>query len=111
MGIEDKFGIEKATEIDANCWKAMGKIEARELKEIMSINKNGVSGLMHTLWNTSWALYQIQKESQAIAKRGIFKVTKCRIQKTRVEKDWANFHANKCGSVISRASQKSSTQT
>lgn len=91
LGIEKKFGTEAATEIDANCWKIMGKIEARELKEMLGVKENNVATLIRTLRNTSWALYQTEKESEASAKRGIFRVTRCRTQETRVSKGLSEF--------------------
>ncbi len=37
LGIEEKFGTDAATEIDANCWSSLAKIEARELKKIFRV--------------------------------------------------------------------------
>jgi hypothetical protein len=37
LGIEKKFGTDAATEIDANCWRLMGKLEARALKKTLGI--------------------------------------------------------------------------
>lgn len=91
LGIEEKFGTEAATEIDANCWKIMGKIEARELKETLSVKKNDVVALLQTLRTTSWALYQTEKELKASAKRGVFRVTRCRTQETRISKGLGEF--------------------
>lgn len=53
LGIEEKFGTNAATEIDANCWKLMGKIEARELRETFGIKGNDLSSLLEILRNTS----------------------------------------------------------
>lgn len=39
QGIEKSFGTEAATEIDANCWKILAKIEARDLKETLGMKK------------------------------------------------------------------------
>jgi uncharacterized protein (DUF2132 family) len=91
LGIEEKFGTEAATEIDANCWKIMGKIEARELKETLGAKKNSIAALMQVLRNTTWALYQTEKEYEASAKKGIFRVTRCRTQETRINKGLGEF--------------------
>ena len=37
LGIEERFGTEAATEIDAFVWKIMGKIEARRLKKLLDL--------------------------------------------------------------------------
>jgi len=91
LGIEEKFGTEAATEIDASCWKTMGKLEARELKTLFGIKEATIPALMEALKHTSWALYQIGKETEVTANRAIFRVTDCRTQKTRLEKDLAEF--------------------
>jgi len=86
LGIEKKFGTEAAAEIDTNCWKIMGKIEARDLKALFEVKQNDVSSLMYALRNTSWALDQRDKEVEVSQARGIFRVVKCRTQLTRTRK-------------------------
>ena len=98
MGIEEKFGTEAATDIDASCWKVMGKLEARELREKLGIMKSEID-IPTTLWllrNTSWALYQVGKEVEMEDnKSGIFRVTKCRTQETRIQKELGEFPCKK----------------
>lgn len=91
LGIEGKFGTEAATEIDADCWRIMGKLEARELKDALGVKENDIVAMTKALRNTSWALYQTRKESEASAKRGVFRVTSCRTQETRLSKGLAEF--------------------
>jgi len=86
LGIEEKFGTNAATEIDANCWKLMGKIEARELKEVLGIKENDLQSLLKILRNTSWALYQTKKEIDITKTSIVFKVLECRIQEVRIRK-------------------------
>ncbi len=86
LGIEKKFGKKAATEIDTNCWKLMGKLEARDLKALLEIKQNDVPSLMHALRNTSWALDQRDKEVEVSQTRGIFRVVKCHTQLTRIRK-------------------------
>lgn len=91
LGIEEHFGTQPATEIDANCWSIMGKIEARELKETLKVENYGITDLIRTLRNTSWALYQAEKESETSIHRGVFRVTRCRTQETRIERGLGEF--------------------
>lgn len=91
LGIEEKFGTQAATEIDANCWKLMGKLEARELKSLLGIKEATIPELVEALRHTSWALYQTAKETEVTENRGIFRVTDCRTQKTRIEKGLDEF--------------------
>ncbi len=86
LGIEKEFGTEAATRIDTNCWKILGKLEARALKNLLNIKKNDVPALMHALRNTSWSLYQEEKQVESSPSRGVYRVTKCRVQKTRISR-------------------------
>ena len=91
LGIEEKFSTDVATEIDAGCWKIMGKIEARELRDVLPLRGMGVRDLLQALQNTSWALYQTGKELEASDSHGIFRVTRCRTQETRIKKGLKEF--------------------
>lgn len=91
IGIEEKFGTEAATQIDINCWKVLGKLEARELKNVLEVKKNNVASLMHALRNTSWSLYQEEKRVEASPTKGVYTVTKCRVQETRLSKSLGLF--------------------
>lgn len=86
LGIEEKFGTKAATQIDTNCWKLLGKLEARELKDLLHIEKSDVPSLMYALRNTGWSLYQEEKQVEESSSKGIYRVTKCRVQETRISK-------------------------
>jgi hypothetical protein len=91
LGVEEKFGTEAATQIDTDCWKILGKMEARELKTLLKLEKNNLPSLMLALRNTSWSLYQEQKEVEVSATRGLYRVVKCRTQQTRLNKGLGEF--------------------
>ena len=91
LGIEEEFGTEAATKIDAKCWEIMGKIEARELKTRFHIKDNNVQVLLETLGKSSWALYQTEKESFFKDKKGLFCVKRCRTQEVRLAKGLPEF--------------------
>jgi len=95
LGIEEKFGTDAATEIDANCWRLMGKLEARALEKTLGIKGNDIASLIHALKNTSWALDQRDKETEVSETRGIYRVTKCRTQLTRIRKGLGEFPCKK----------------
>jgi len=86
QGIEEKFGTEAAAQIDTNCWRVLGKLEARELKNLLRIDKNDIPAFMHALRNTSWSLYQEEKQTEVSPSKGVYRVLKCRIQETRINK-------------------------
>ena len=91
LGIEEKFGTDAATEIDTNCWKVLGKLEARELKTLLGIEENGIPALLHALSNTSWSLYQEEKQVETSPSKGIYRVTKCQVQEARIAKELGVF--------------------
>jgi len=91
LGIEERFGTEAATQIDTDCWKVMGKLEARELKTLLGMEKNDVASLMYALQNTSWSLYQEEKQIETSPAKGVFRVTRCRTQQTRTQKSLDEF--------------------
>ncbi len=96
LGIEEKFGTDAATEIDAKCWSSLAKIEARELKKIFGLEKvESVEKLLELLLNTSWALYQTKKEFEVKGDVGIFRVVSCRIQEARLKKGLEIFPCKK----------------
>ncbi|MDI9609745.1 MAG: DUF6125 family protein [Archaeoglobales archaeon] len=96
LGIEEKFGTEIATEIDANCWRSLARIEAKELKRIFNLDKvESIETLLELLSNTSWALYQTKKEIEISGNRGIFRVVSCKIQEARLKKALEVFPCKK----------------
>lgn len=86
LGIEDKFGTEAATRIDARCWQTMGRIEARHLREMLEIKRIDPKSLTYLLRNTGWALDILEKETEITERKVVFRVTKCRTQLTRIKK-------------------------
>jgi hypothetical protein len=95
LGIEERFGTEAATEIDAACWKVMGKIEARALKKILGVEKINPESFIHILRSTSWALDIIGKEDEVSEGSVVFRVTDCGTQNTRLRKELSVFPCKK----------------
>lgn len=95
LGIEEKFGTEAATEIDAGCWETMGRIEARSLREILEIKEINPKSLIYILRKTGWALDIPEKETEITKRRAVFRVTKCGTQLTRIRKGLGIFPCKK----------------
>jgi len=95
LGIEEKFGTDAATEIDADCWRLMGKLEARDLRNVFGFKEVGVASLLELLRSTSWALDQASKEVEVAGNRGVFRVVSCRTQETRIRKGLGVFPCKK----------------
>jgi hypothetical protein len=95
LGIEEKFGTEAATMIDAKCWETMAVLEAKSLHKLFSTEKVDLTTLMHLLRNTSWALYQQNKEIEITPTKAILRIVKCRTQETRLRKGLDEFPCKK----------------
>ncbi|HVQ00680.1 MAG TPA: DUF6125 family protein [Candidatus Thermoplasmatota archaeon] len=91
LGIEEAYGTEVATTIDAHVWEVMGKIEARKLKEFLHITANDIPSMMKALHYSSWALDLEDKEIVVEKNRAVVRNVKCRVQNTRREKGLDEF--------------------
>ena len=94
LRIEEKFGIEAATGIDAKCWEYLAQIEAKYLKQMFSLESN-LEGLAKALRFTSWALDHPSKEIEIKDQVLVFRIKDCHTQKTRKEKGLPQFSCKK----------------
>ena len=91
LGIEERYGADVATEIDANVWAVMGKIEARKLKEFLGITSTDIPSLMNALQYTTWALDLEDKEIVIQKDHAVVRNVRCRVQNTRKSKGLKEF--------------------
>ncbi|MBE3121359.1 MAG: hypothetical protein IMZ53_07085 [Thermoplasmata archaeon] len=91
LGIEELYGTEVATKIDAQVWAVMGKIEARKLKEFLGITGNDIPSMMKALQYTTWALDLEDKEIMIKKDHAMIRNVRCRVQNTRVSKGLKEF--------------------
>jgi hypothetical protein len=92
LGIEQKFGTEAATEIDAGVWEAMAKIEAKNLRRMFQVGENpDVSTIIDLLRKSSWALDQPFKTIEVSSERATLSVDRCRTQEARLSKGLGEF--------------------
>lgn len=87
LGIEKRHDMQEATDVDAECWRYMGKTEARELKRFLGVEDPDPAGVLNLLRHTSWALSHHLK-SHRLTEDGSaeFSVDACRTQLIRLEK-------------------------
>lgn len=91
LGIERQFGTDVAARIDEQCWKTMGKLEARQLKELLGPTNGAVPEFMKRLRLTSWALDHQDKQIDAQSDRGILRVLNCGTQLKRLRNNLTEF--------------------
>lgn len=96
LGIEKKFGTEEATDIDADVWKAMAEIEAKNLQKMFKVEENpDVRKIVELLQRSSWALDQPFKTIEISGKTAVVGVDRCRTQETRLRKGLNEFPCKK----------------
>jgi hypothetical protein len=91
LGIEELYGTEVATKIDAGVWEVMGKIEARKLKEFLEITGTDIPSMMKALQYTTWALDLEDKEIIIKRDSALIRNIHCRVQNTRKNKGLKEF--------------------
>lgn len=91
LGIEERFGTGAATAVDAGCWEAMGRIEAKHLRRVLGVERIELASFIHLLRNTSWALDIPEKVYEVTGDTATFRVVKCGTQETRIRKGLGVF--------------------
>lgn len=82
LGIEERFGTEAATEIDAFVWKIMGKIEARRLQKLLGLG-NDLDSMIKGLKYSGWAMDLEDKDWEEADDGVLLRTIRCRVQLTR----------------------------
>jgi hypothetical protein len=96
LGIEQKFGTDAATEVDAGVWELMAGIEAKSLQRMFKVDENPDVGIiMDLLRKSSWALDQPFKTVEVSGKRAVLRIDRCRTQETRLSKGLCEFPCKK----------------
>lgn len=90
LGIEERFGTAAATEVDAECWRTMATLEARNLRRMLGLG-DGLDDLARGLRLTSWALDHQEKDFIQEDARLTYRVMNCRTQTTRLKKGLGEF--------------------
>ena len=91
LGIEEKFGTQAATDVDAYCHKILGKIEAKALVKVLGLEERGIPELMTVLKHSCWSLDLQEKTYEIAPDRAVLTVTMCATQLTRLAKDLPVF--------------------
>lgn len=94
LGIEERFGTEAATEIDANVWRVMGKIEARKIKKLFGLG-GSLDDMVKGLKMSGWAMDLEDKEWEYLPGRVVLRNVECRVQNTRQKDDLPVFPCKK----------------
>ncbi|MBN1539807.1 MAG: hypothetical protein JW939_06655 [Candidatus Thermoplasmatota archaeon] len=94
LGIEKRFGTEAATEVDAEVWAVMGKIEARKLKKLFGLG-NALEDMIRGLKFSGWTMDLEDKEWEYLPGKTILRNVECRVQNTRMKDGLSVFPCKK----------------
>ncbi len=104
LGVEHTYGYAAAIRMNEEVWHRMGKITAREIKEIFGIREKGLKGLARVFRYFPWAIiagYEIETRDEEI----IVSVPHCPSQEARLKKgvgeySCKNMHLGEFTSII-----------
>lgn len=87
LGIEKRRDMQEATDVDAECWDYMGKVEAKELKKFLAVENADPAQALNLLRHTSWAVsHQLKSFGMDDDGAARFAVDVCRTQEIRLSK-------------------------
>lgn len=98
LGVEERYGQEKAIELDGEAWGRYGVSEARRIKSFMGIREGGLAELEKALQLISFAPasgFQVEIKGNSV----ILSVTKCRPQTARMESGKGEFPCKPVGTA------------
>ena len=83
-GVEEKFGLDAALELDIRMWKIGSRIEAQRIKKFLKIDEGGLDNIMRVVNLMSWAPsfgyhYEVKEDTV------IWTCTKCLPQEQRAK--------------------------
>jgi hypothetical protein len=90
-GVEEKYGIDAALELDIEMWKAMSTTEARRIKKFLDLEEaGGVKAVLRVISLMSWspsAEYAVTQTDR----RGLLTCVHCPPQEARMRKGLGEF--------------------
>ncbi len=92
LGVEDKFGLDAAVELNEKVWEEMAGRSAREIKRRFRIDEKGLEGFIKALKYFPWSIivgYEI--EDQAEDGKIVIEVPHCPPQEARLKNGRKEF--------------------
>jgi hypothetical protein len=100
LGLEEKYGLDAAIEMDIEAWKRFSPIEANRIMQEFDIPKNsGLEGLKQAVQYRVYARLNKQSIQDVDKRRFVFRMEECRIQVARKRKGLADFPCKPVGIV------------
>jgi hypothetical protein len=89
-GVEEKFGLDEALELDYRMWRIGSRIEAKRIREILDVNDGGLNSVLRAINFLSWAAsfeYHVEQSEN----RAVWTCTHCPPQVSRVKSGKGEF--------------------
>lgn len=98
LAAEERYGLNKAIEIDKAGWKRFTVIEAKRImKEFEIPHNSGLDGLEKALQLRLYASINEQEIQRVSSNKIIFKMKTCRVQEARERKNLPHFPCKEVG--------------
>ena len=81
-GVEEKYGLEAAMELDVRMWKIGSLIEAKRIKKLLNLHEGGLEAIVKTVDFMTWAA-SFGYEWDILDNRAIWTCTRCVPQEQR----------------------------
>ncbi|MCQ5377131.1 MAG: DUF6125 family protein [Candidatus Methanomethylicia archaeon] len=96
LGIERRYGLERAIEIDEEAWGQYGKTEAKRIKELLKIDEGDLGSLKMAIGLVAFGpVSGIKAELEG--KKLLVSITRCRPQYARVRDGKGEFPCKPVG--------------
>jgi hypothetical protein len=100
LAAEERYGLERAMELDARSWERFAPAEARRIMKEFGIPPNGgLKALEKALQLRLYAAVNRQEITFRDKDTLVFRMLECRVQKTRKEKGLPDFPCKPVGMV------------
>jgi len=96
LGVEEKYGIEAAIELDRRAWEQYAVSEAKRIKELLGITEGSLSDLERAL-HLICISPSSEVKTRLLGGRLIMTVTKCRPQRARTRDGKGEFACKPVG--------------
>ncbi|MEO0137541.1 MAG: DUF6125 family protein [candidate division WOR-3 bacterium] len=100
LGVEEKYGMEVAIELDKKAWEKFTVIEAERIMKRFKIPAySGIPGLIQALKFRLYAFINKQEIVEVSEKRCVLRMNECRVQEARKRKNLPDFPCKPVGLV------------
>ena len=89
-GVEQKFGLDAALELDCRMWRIGSRIEAKRIREVLHLDEGGLKSVLRAIHFMSWAAsfgYRVEESED----RALWTCTRCPPQENRLKAGLAEF--------------------